>query len=117
MQRHELDAPFQKCLNAYKLEFETMMGLRMVELEDDERERVFREEKAPHLRKNPEPKPDGRLKMRLLVRGDCEPEEWTNNMSIDSPTPASTSVKMMMAMSDETDEVENFLLAMLPLPF
>ena len=97
---------FEKCLNAYKLEFETLMGLRMVELGGDERERVIREEKAPHLRMNPEPKPDGRLKMRLLVRGDCEPEEWTNNMSLDSPTPASSSVKMMMAISDETDEVE-----------
>lgn len=106
MQRHKLKGPFQKCLNAYKLEFKTVMGLRMVEIEGDERERVLREEKAPHLRMNPEPKPDGRLKMRLIVRGDCEPEEWTNNMSLDSPTPASSSVKMMMAMSDETDEVE-----------
>ena len=40
------------------------------------------------------------------MRGDCEPEEWTNHVSLDSPTPASSSVKMMLAMSDETDEVE-----------
>ena len=106
MSRHKLKVPFQKCLDSYKLEFETVLKLRMTELFDDERERVIKEEKAPHLRMNPEPKPDGRLKMRLLVRGDCEPEEWTSHMSLDSPTPASSSVKMMLAMSDETDEVE-----------
>ena len=106
MQRHKLDMPFDKCLKAYKLEFNTVCDLRMVELHGEERERVLREEKAPRLRMNPEPKPDDRLKMRLLVMGHLEPHEWTSNMSLDSPTPAASSVKMMVAMSDETAQIE-----------
>ena len=106
MQRHKLDIPFDKCLKAYKLEFNTVCDLRMVELHGEERERVLKEEKAPRLRMNPEPKPDDRLKMRLLVMGHLEPHEWTSNMSLDSPTPAASSVKMMVAMSDETAQIE-----------
>ena len=106
MQRHKLSVPFDKCLTAYKLEFGTVCKLRMTELFGSERERVIREEKAPRLRMNPEPKDDGRLKMRLLVMGHLEPHEWTSNMNLDSPTPAASSVKMMAAMSDETEEEE-----------
>ena len=106
MQRHKLDMPFDKCLKAYKLEFNTVCDLRMVELHGEERERVLREEKAPRLRMNPEPKSDDRLKMPLLVMGHLEPHEWTSNMSLDSPTPAASSVKMMVAMSDETAQIE-----------
>ena len=106
MQRHKLDIPFDKCLKAYKLEFNTVSNLRMVELHGEERERVLKEEKAPRLRMNPEPKPDDRLKMRLLVMGHLEPHEWTKDMSLDSPTPAASSVKMMVAMSDEVDDGE-----------
>ena len=69
IQRHKLNIPFEKCLAAYKLEFSTVCNLRMTELFGDERERVLREEKAPRLRMNPEPKDDDRLKMRLLVMG------------------------------------------------
>ena len=59
---------------------------------------------------NPEPKDGGRLKMRLLVMGHLELHEWTNHMKLDSPTPAASSVKMMVAMSDETDEEEELSL-------
>ena len=44
--------------------------------------------------------------MRMLVMGHCEPREWTDDMSLDVPTPASSSVKMTLAMSDETEEEE-----------
>jgi hypothetical protein len=98
--------PFDKCLASYKLELNAVTSLRMVELFDAERERVLREEKAPRLRMNPEPKDDGRLKMRMLVMGNCEPHEWTAGMPLDSPTPATSSMKMMVAMSDETSEEE-----------
>ena len=107
MQRHKITAPFDKCLRAYKLEFDTVRNLRMDELTGEERERVLQEEKAPRLRMNPEPKDDGRLKMRMIVMGNCEPHEWTSDMSLDSPTPAASSLKMMLAMSDETDETED----------
>ena len=39
--------------------------------------------------------------------GHCEPAEWTAGMPLDSPTPASSSIKMMLAMSDETSEEED----------
>jgi hypothetical protein len=60
-QRHKelKDLAFDKCLLAYKLEFDTVRKLRMDELFGEERERVLREEKAPRLRMNPEPKDDG----------------------------------------------------------
>ena len=106
IQRHKLNLPFDKCLTAYKLEFNAVTTLRMTELYGPERERVLKEEKAPRLRMNPEPKDDGRLKMRFLVMGHCEPAEWTAGMPLDSPTPASSSIKMMLAMSDETSEEE-----------
>jgi hypothetical protein len=109
-QRHKLTHSFDKCMAAYKLELDTIIDLRITELFGEERERVLREEKAVRLRMNPEPKDDGRLKMRLLARGDCEPAEWTANMSLDSPTPASSSIKMMVAMSDETEEEEELSL-------
>ena len=34
--------------------------------------------------------------------GNCEPKELTKHMSLDSPTPAASSLKVMLAMSDET---------------
>ena len=110
VQRHKLTHSFDKCMESYKLELNAVIDLRMTELFGAERERVLREEKAVRLRMNPEPKDDGRLKMRLLVRGDCEPAEWTSNMSLDSPTPASSSIKMMVAMSDESTEEEEISL-------
>jgi hypothetical protein len=106
MQRHKLDMPFDKCLASYKLELNAVTSLQTVDMFDAEGERVLREEKAPRLRMNPEPKDDVRLKMRMLVMGNCEPHEWTAGMPLDSPTPAASSVKMMVAMSDETSEEE-----------
>ena len=52
VQRHRelADKPFDTCLRAYKLEFETVRKLRMDELFGDDRERVLRDEKAPRLR-------------------------------------------------------------------
>ena len=77
MQRHKelADLPFDKCLLAYKLEFDTVRKLRMDELFGEERERVLNDEKAPRLRMNPELKDDGRIKMRMLVMGHCEPRK------------------------------------------
>ena len=106
VQRHKLKDSFDKCLKSYKLELDTVIDLRMTELFGKERERVLKTEKSVRLRMNPEPKDDGRLKMRLLARGDNEPAEWTANMSLDSPTPASSSIKMIVAMSDETEQAE-----------
>ena len=73
----------------------------MEELEGEERGRVMRMEKVIRLRMNPEPKKDGRKKMRLLVRGDTEPREWNEGKCLDSPTLMASSVKMMVAASEQ----------------
>ena len=80
-----------------------MVGRRLVELHGAERERVLREERAPRLRMNPEPKPD-RLKMRLLVMGHTERKSWTEGKSLDAPTPMASSIKLLIAMQDEVYE-------------
>ena len=101
MKRHGLKCSVQKALTAYDLEFDTVNGLRMVELFGAERERVLKEESVPSLRMNPEPKDDGRLKMRLLVMGHTEPKWLTSNIQCDSPTPAASTLKLLIAMDDE----------------
>ena len=67
---------------------------------------MLKGEKAPRLRMNPEPKDDGCLKMRLSVMGHLEPREWTKDMRLDSPTPTLSYVKMVIAMSNESDDGE-----------
>ena len=101
MKRHGLKCSVQKALDAYNLEFDTVHGLRMVELFGEERERVLKEESVPRLRMNPEPKDDGRLKMRFLVMGHTEAKHLTSNVQCDSPTPAASTIKLLMALDDE----------------
>ena len=45
---------------------------------------------------NPEPKKDGRCKMRLLVKGFMEPKEWDTIK--DSPTALASTIKTLVAM-------------------
>jgi hypothetical protein len=57
MQRHKLTCNVQTAVDAYNLEFDTVNGLRMVELYGQEREDVLKSQAVPRLRMNPEPKP------------------------------------------------------------
>ena len=50
-----------------------MLARRCTELFGEDYKRVMKEEKVVSLRMNPEPKKDGRNKMRLLVKGFMEP--------------------------------------------
>ena len=52
-QRHKLGHSFGKCTEAYKLELNTVIDLRMTELFGVERERVLGEGKAVRLRMDP----------------------------------------------------------------
>jgi hypothetical protein len=97
MQRHKLTCNVQTAVDAYNLEFDTVNGLRMVELYGQEREDVLKSQAIPRLRMNPEPKPD-RMKFRLLVRGDTEPKYVLNGMPVDSPTPMASSLKLLVAL-------------------
>ena len=100
MHRHKLKCTVQQALNAYNLELDTVNGLRMVELDGEDRDAVLKAGGVPRLRMNPEPKPN-RLKMRLLVRGDTEPKHLYEGQPTDSPTPMASSIKMLVALQDE----------------
>ena len=54
---------------------------------------------------NPEPKKDGRKKMRLLVRGDTQPEHWTKGPT-DSPVASGESIRMLIFGGEASDEEE-----------
>ena len=60
--------------------------------------------KIVKLRMNPEPKKDGRRKMRLLLKGFMEPWEWTGES--DSPTAMASSIKMLISMGVDSDDTE-----------
>ena len=54
---------------------------------------------------NPEPKKDGKKKMRLLVRGDTQPEHWTKGPT-DSPVASAESIRMLLFGGEVSDEPE-----------
>ena len=56
----------------------------------------MKEEKVVPLRMNPEPKKDGRKKMRLIVKGFLEPASWDDKT--DSPTAMSSTIRQLVAM-------------------
>ena len=68
----------------------------------DEYSRVMKHHKVVKLRMSPELKKDGRKKMRLLLKGYMEPQEWTGKS--DSPTAMTSSIKMLVAMGIDPDD-------------
>ena len=44
--------------------------------------------------------------MRLIGRGDTEPKHLYAGLPVDSPTPMSSSKRLMIALQDEGDEPE-----------
>ena len=102
MRQHRLKGTVSDWLPGYKKELETVIGKRLREVTGDEYKRVLKTEKVVKLRMNPEPKKDGRCKMRLLLKGFLEPKEWTGKS--DSPTVMASTVKTLIAMG--TDELD-----------
>lgn len=54
---------------------------------------------------NPEPKKDGRKKMRLLVMGNEQPAEWTTGHT-DAPVASSEGIKLLFFGEDMGSEPE-----------
>ena len=102
MRQHKLQGTIKDWLPGYKNELETVIGKRLREVTGEEYKRVMKQEKVVKLRMNPEPKKNGRKKMRLLLKGFLEPKEWTGRS--DSPTVMPSTVKTLVAMgTDEQD--------------
>ena len=84
--------------------------MRLREIHGEEYNRAAKYERVISLRMNPErDKQTGGLnkqKMRLLVRGDLEPKEWNAGKQTDAPTTNASTVKMMVALADTGEEVE-----------
>jgi hypothetical protein len=106
--RHKLKGNIMEWCKAYDEELNSVHNKRLTEIGIDSAEYrlVLKQEKVIRLRMNPEPKKDGRKKMRLLVRGDTEPRAWNDGACLDSPTVMASTVKMMIALQDTTDEEE-----------
>ena len=76
MKKHKLRGTLSQWRPGYTDELEQVLARRYTELFGEDCKRVMKEEKVVSLRMNPEPKNDGRNKMRLLVKGFMEPPEW-----------------------------------------
>ena len=102
MRQHKLSGTIDDWLPGYKAELHSVMGKRLREITGAEYKRVMNTKKVVKLRMNPEPKKDGRRRMRLLLKGFLEPREWTGKS--DSPTVLPSTVKTLVAMgTDEQD--------------
>lgn len=99
MRRHKLQGTIEDWLPAYQAELQAVLSKRCRRIEGEEYTRVMKTEKVVKLRMNPEPKKNGRKKMRLLLKGFMEPHEWTGKS--DSPTVLASTVKMLVAMSSD----------------
>ena len=106
--RRKLEGNIMEWCKAYGEEFSSVHNKRLTEIGVDNAEYklVLKQEKVIRLRMNPEPKKDGRKKIRLLVRGDTEPKAWDDGACLDSPTVMASTVKMMIALHDITDGEE-----------
>ena len=102
LRQHKLKGSVGDWLPSYRKELDTVIGKRLREVTGEEYKQVLKTQKVVKLRMNPEPKKDGRLKMRLLLKGFLEPKEWTGRT--DSPTVMASTVRTLVAMgTDESD--------------
>ena len=73
LRMHKIKSSIDDWLPGYKAELEAVIGKRCREVFGDEYARALKHCKIVKLRMNPEPKKDGRRKMRLLLKGYMEP--------------------------------------------
>ena len=73
MKKHKLRGTLSQWRSGYTDELEQVLARRCTELFGEDYKSVMQEENVVSLRMNPEPKKDGRNKMRLLVKGFMEP--------------------------------------------
>ena len=75
MRQHKLKGKIDDWIPGYKKELNSVIGKRLREITGEEDKQVMKSKKAVKLRMNPEPKKDGRKRMRLLLKGFLEPRE------------------------------------------
>ena len=105
LRMHKIKGDIADWLPGYKAELESVIGRRCREVFGDEYARVLKHSKhckIVKLRMNPEPKKNGRRKMRLLLKGYMEPQDWTGKS--DSPTAMASSIKMLISMGVDPDD-------------
>ena len=102
LRMHKIKGDIADWLPGYKAELESVIGRRCREVFGDEYARVLKHCKIVKLRMNPEPKKNGRRKMRLLLKGYMEPQDWTGKS--DSPTAMASSIKMLISMGVDPDD-------------
>jgi hypothetical protein len=107
MNKHKLEGSLSEWVGPYNEELEKVISTRLDELHGDEYKRVMKEEKVVPLRMNPEPKKEGRKKMRLIVKGFLEPAEWDDKT--DSPTAMSSTIRQLIAMGAQLRLVDGDL--------
>ena len=76
IKKHKLEGDISEWAGPYSEDLQKVISTRLDELHRDEYKRVMKEEKVVPFRMNPEPKKDGRKKMRLIVKGFLEPASW-----------------------------------------
>ena len=109
IRQHRLQGSWDEWETAYDLEFGgcvdpgPMQCLK--EIHGKEKEDLLRQSRLTRLRMNPEPKKDGRKKMRLLVMGNEQPDEWTTGHT-DAPVVSAEGLKLLFFGGDLGDEDE-----------
>jgi hypothetical protein len=93
-------------VKAYSAEYDTVSGQRLIELHGEERLRALREERPISMRMNPEPKKDGRCKMRWLVMGNLE-LKTTSGSKTDAPVISQAGIRTMVAMDEAEQDPED----------
>ena len=74
IRQHKLPCTIDDWLPGYKAELKSVMSKRFREIIGEEYKRIMKTNKVVKFRINPEPKKDGRRKMRLLLKGFLEPK-------------------------------------------
>ena len=103
LQRHRFPVESkQEWIQVFRKEHDTVAGKRLEEIHGEEAKRVIRDEKPPSMRMNFEIRNKQRKKCRWLLMGNQEPVR--NGERTDAPVAKSSSVKTLIAASDEFED-------------
>ena len=109
VRQHRLQGSWKEWQNAYDLEFDGCVQPGhtqcLQEIHGLEKEQILKAGKVTRLRMNPEPKKDGRKKMRFLVMGNEQPQEWTVGHT-DAPVVSAEGLRLLVFAGDLSDEPE-----------
>ena len=114
MKKHKLSGTVKQHLESYITERQSVIGRKLGDKLSAAQVKLLKKEKVPivMMRMNPEwhkPNhdfPEGRAKMRWLVRGDRQPAGWYKGAT-DAPTLLKSTIRMLIAMGTVTGNVED----------